>query len=69
MVQETFLSALERIDQFDDKRGTMLTWLKYTARNCIRAALRDRARLAFKSAFVTLLESLSDQRAWEGTIL
>ena len=44
VVHETFLKALEKIDQFDAERGTMLSWLKYTARNCIRTALRQRAR-------------------------
>jgi RNA polymerase sigma-70 factor (ECF subfamily) len=44
VVQETFLVALERIEDFDERRGTMLAWLQYTARNCIRGALRQRAR-------------------------
>jgi RNA polymerase sigma-70 factor (ECF subfamily) len=45
VVQETFLSALERIDDYDPKRGPMLPWLTYTARNCIRKALKQRGRL------------------------
>ena len=44
VVQETFLWALEKIDRFDERRGAMFTWLTCTARNCIRAALRCRAR-------------------------
>jgi len=42
VVQETFLTALGRIEAFDPGRGEMLPWLTYTARNCIRAALRRR---------------------------
>jgi RNA polymerase sigma-70 factor (ECF subfamily) len=45
VVQETFLSALERIEDYDRERGPMLPWLTYTARNCIRKALRQRGRL------------------------
>ena len=40
VVQETFLTALGKIESFDPRRGEMLPWLTYTARNCIRAALR-----------------------------
>jgi RNA polymerase sigma-70 factor (ECF subfamily) len=39
-VQETFLTALERIDRYDPDRGAMSVWLMYLARNCIRAANR-----------------------------
>jgi RNA polymerase sigma-70 factor (ECF subfamily) len=42
VVQETFLTALGKIERFDPRRGEMLPWLTYTARNCIRAALRRR---------------------------
>jgi RNA polymerase sigma-70 factor (ECF subfamily) len=45
LVQETFLAALERIDDYDQARGPMLPWLTYTARNRIRKALRERGRL------------------------
>ena len=45
VVQETFLAALERIEDYDRERGPMLPWLTYTARNCIRKALRQRGRL------------------------
>jgi len=44
VAQETFLNALERIREFDPERGEMLPWLTYQARNCIRKALRGRAR-------------------------
>jgi len=46
VVQETFVAALERIDQYDPNRGSMLVWLRYVSRNRIRAANRQRARLA-----------------------
>jgi len=42
IVQETFLTALGRIEEYDPGRGAMLPWLTYTARNCIRTALRRR---------------------------
>jgi RNA polymerase sigma-70 factor (ECF subfamily) len=45
VVQETFLTALERIEDYDPARGAMLPWLTYSARNCIRKALRERGRL------------------------
>lgn len=45
VVQETFLTALGKIEAFDPERGAMLPWLTYTARNCIRAALRRRGLL------------------------
>jgi RNA polymerase sigma-70 factor (ECF subfamily) len=44
VVQETFLAALRKIGDFDPDRGEMLPWLTYTARNCIRKALRRRGR-------------------------
>jgi RNA polymerase sigma factor (sigma-70 family) len=44
VVQETFLAALRRIGEYDPGRGAMLPWLTYTARNCIRSALRRRRR-------------------------
>ncbi len=46
VVQETFLTALDRIDQYEPDRGAMSVWLMYLARNCIRAANRHRSRMA-----------------------
>jgi RNA polymerase sigma-70 factor (ECF subfamily) len=46
VVQETFLTALDRIDQYEPERGAMSVWLMYLARNCIRAANRHRSRVA-----------------------
>jgi RNA polymerase sigma-70 factor, ECF subfamily len=42
--QETFVTALETINQFDPDRGEMFPWLTYIARNCIRKALRKRGK-------------------------
>jgi RNA polymerase sigma-70 factor (ECF subfamily) len=44
VVQETFLTALRDIDDFDPARGKMSTWLTLVSRNCIRRALRQRDR-------------------------
>jgi len=44
VVQETFVAALHRIEDYDPRRGAMMPWLTYLARNRIRAALRQRAR-------------------------
>lgn len=50
VAQETFVTALDRIGDYDPERGAMSTWLTYTARNCIRSALtrskRHRAEAA-----------------------
>ena len=45
VVQQAFLGALERIEEYDPARGAMLPWLTYGARNYIRKALRERGRL------------------------
>ena len=44
VVQETFAKALRKIEQYDPRRGAMLAWLTYLARNCIRAALKQKGR-------------------------
>ncbi len=44
--QDTFVSALERLAQYDPLRGEMLPWLTYLARNCIRKARRQQLRYA-----------------------
>jgi RNA polymerase sigma-70 factor (ECF subfamily) len=43
-VQETFTTALDRIERFDPERGAMSVWLTYLARNCIRTARRRSSR-------------------------
>jgi RNA polymerase sigma-70 factor (ECF subfamily) len=45
VTQDTFLTALRQIEDYDPDRGAMLPWLTYTARNCARKALRQRARI------------------------
>jgi RNA polymerase sigma factor (sigma-70 family) len=42
LVQETFVRALQHIEQFDARRGTMFAWLTCISRNCIARALRTR---------------------------
>lgn len=44
VVQDTFTAALEKIELYEPRRGTMLAWLTYTARNCIRKALKEKQR-------------------------
>jgi len=46
VVQETFLTALRKIRTYDPKRGDMLPWLTFIARNAIRKTLRQEARYA-----------------------
>jgi RNA polymerase sigma-70 factor (ECF subfamily) len=45
VTQEAFLVALRNIERYDPERGAMLPWLTYTARNCARKALRERAHI------------------------
>lgn len=44
IVQETFLKALERIEDFEPGRGSMFAWLSYLSKNCTKKALRDKTR-------------------------
>jgi len=44
VVQETFLTALKRIEQYDLKRGTMHSWLTFISKNCIKKALREKGK-------------------------
>ncbi len=43
--QETFATALERIDKYDSCRGEMFPWLTYIARNSIRKVLRGKGNV------------------------
>jgi RNA polymerase sigma-70 factor (ECF subfamily) len=40
VVQETFATALARLEEFDPGRGSMRVWLSFLARNCLRTARR-----------------------------
>jgi RNA polymerase sigma-70 factor (ECF subfamily) len=65
IVQDTFLAALRKIDQYDPKRGAMAAWLTYVARNWIRRALKRKGRYEAYSEFWDQV----DQRllaAWRG---
>lgn len=44
VVQETFVQALRKINNYDAQRGSMLVWLTYLCKNNIRRALRCRRR-------------------------
>lgn len=44
VVQETFVQALRKIENYDSQRGSMLVWLTYLCKNNIKKALRARRR-------------------------
>jgi RNA polymerase sigma-70 factor (ECF subfamily) len=44
VVQETFLLALDRLDQFDATRGSLRSWLCQMSRNVVRSHLVERRR-------------------------
>jgi RNA polymerase sigma-70 factor (ECF subfamily) len=46
IVQETFLAALEKIEDYDPGRGSMFAWLSCVSRNCIKRTLREKGRSA-----------------------
>ncbi|UCC30039.1 MAG: sigma-70 family RNA polymerase sigma factor [Phycisphaerales bacterium] len=51
VVQDVFVTALDKIDRYDPTRGGMFAWLTYVARNCIRRALERRGRYAGYAAY------------------
>ncbi len=44
VVQETFLSAFERLDDYEAQRGSLQSWLCQLSRNVARVHLRERKR-------------------------
>jgi len=44
VVQETFLKALQRMEEYDPQRGPMTMWLGNITRNCIRTVRRRAGR-------------------------
>ena len=44
VVQETFLTALDRMDAYDAERGSVATWLCVLSRNVIRRNLKSHRR-------------------------
>lgn len=52
VTQATFTTALERLAEFEPKRGDMITWLRFLSRNIIRDALRNHRRgVQFQTAW------------------
>ena len=46
VVQETFLTALKKIEDYEPGRGAMFAWLSYLSKNCIKKTLREKSRSA-----------------------
>lgn len=44
VVQETFLTALKKIEDYEPRRGSMFAWLSWLSRNCIKKALKEKSR-------------------------
>lgn len=44
IVQETFIGAIGRVEQYDPNKGSMFAWLTYLSKNYINKALRERGR-------------------------
>ncbi|MHC4395480.1 MAG: RNA polymerase sigma factor [Planctomycetota bacterium] len=44
VVQETFLTALKKIEDYEPGRGSMFAWLSWLSKNCIKKALKEKSR-------------------------
>jgi RNA polymerase sigma-70 factor (ECF subfamily) len=44
VVQQTFLTALEKIKDYKPSRGDMFAWLSCLSRNCVKKVIRERHR-------------------------
>jgi RNA polymerase sigma-70 factor (ECF subfamily) len=44
IVQETFLRAIEKIEDYEPTRGPMFAWLGCLSKNCIKKTLREKSR-------------------------
>lgn len=51
VVQDVFVTALDKIGHYDPARGGMFAWLTYVARNCIRRALEKRGQYVGHAAY------------------
>ncbi len=68
VVQETFLTALDRLAQFDPARGPLRSWLCQLSRNVARTHLRERKRTEIlemwdriDGALLAMFERLDDE--------
>jgi RNA polymerase sigma-70 factor (ECF subfamily) len=68
VVQETFLTALDRMAQFDPQRGPVRSWLCQLSRNVARSQLRARNRTEvlqmwdkIDGALLAMFERLDDE--------
>jgi RNA polymerase sigma-70 factor (ECF subfamily) len=68
VVQETFLTALDRLSQFDPGRGPLRSWLCQLSRNVARSFLRERKRTEIlemwdriDGALLAMFERLDDE--------
>jgi RNA polymerase sigma-70 factor (ECF subfamily) len=61
LVQETFVSAIKKIEEFDPEKGSMCTWLSFLSKNHISKALKikDRER-AYQQVWADLDKGLAD---------
>lgn len=60
VVQETFTRALDRWDEYDPDRGSMLSWLRTESRNVIRSHLLSHRRSAeLRATWERIDESLA----------
>lgn len=61
LVQETFVSAIRKIEEFDPEQGSMCTWLSFLSKNHISKALKDRGKLkSLERAWAELDSKLAD---------
>jgi RNA polymerase sigma-70 factor (ECF subfamily) len=58
VVQEVFVTALARIEDFDPERGQMLPWLTYAARNLLRKERRRQSKLIYGDLWEAVDERL-----------
>ena len=61
LVQETFVTAIKKIDEFDPDRGSMCTWLSLLSKNHISKALKEKDReRSYEQAWAKLDKGLAE---------